>query len=50
MKLEPVTKLDKKYKTTSKKCDDAVMLENYDVIFIFLTYGQFGSRSQIPDA
>ena len=43
MKLGPVTKIDKKSKTTSKKVDDDVMSENYDVIVIFLIYGQFGA-------
>ena len=35
MKLRPLTKLDKRNKTTSKKFDDDVILENCDVIFIF---------------
>ena len=43
MKLEPVTKLDKRNKTTSKKFDDDVMSENYDFIDIFPIYGQFGA-------
>ena len=43
MKLGPVTKLDKRKKTTSKKFDDDVMLENCDVIVIFPIYGQFGA-------
>ena len=43
MKLEPVTKLDKRNKTTSKKIDDEVMLENCDVFVIFPFYGQFGA-------
>ena len=38
MKLGPVTKLDKKNKTASKKFDDGVMSENYDVIAIFPIY------------
>ena len=41
MKLGPVTKLDKRNKTTSKKMDNYVMLENCDVISIFSIYGQF---------
>ena len=41
MKLGPVTKLDKKNKTTSKKFDDEVMSANWDVIVIFPIYGQF---------
>ena len=48
MKLGPVTKLNKRNKTMSKKFDDDVMSENCDVIVIFPIYGQFGSR--IPDA
>ena len=35
MKLGPVTKIDKKNKTTSKKIDDNVMSENCDVFVIF---------------
>ena len=49
MKLGPVTKLDKRNKTTSKKIDDDVMLENWEVIVIFLIYGQFGAI-QKPDS
>ena len=40
MKLRPVTKLNKRNKTTSKN-DDNVMSENYDVAVIFPIYGQF---------
>ena len=36
MKVGPVTKLDKKNKTTSKKCDNDVMSEICDTIAIFL--------------
>ena len=43
MKLGPVTKIDKKNKTTSKKFDDDVMSRNCDVIAIFPIYGQFGA-------
>ena len=43
MKLDPVTELDKRNKTTSKKFDDDVMSENYDVIVIFRIFGQFGA-------
>ena len=43
MKLGPVTKLDKKNKTTLKKFDDGVMSESCDVIPIFLVFGQFGA-------
>ena len=37
----PVTKHDKRNKTTSKKIDDDAMSKNCDVIAIFLIYGQF---------
>ena len=40
MKLEPVTKLDKKNKTKSKNFDNNVMSKNCDVIAIFSIYGQ----------
>ena len=43
MKLEPVTKNDKRNKTTPKKLDDNVMPENCDFIVIFSIYGQFGA-------
>ena len=43
MKLGPVTKLDKKNKTTSKKFDNDVMPKNCDVIATFSIYGQFGA-------
>ena len=49
MKLGPVTKLDKRNKTTSKKFDDDVMSENCDVIVIFPIYGQFGAIRK-PDS
>ena len=50
MKLGPVTKLDKRNKTTSKKIDIDAMSENCDVIAIFrilVNLEQSGSR--IPD-
>ena len=43
MKAGPVTKLDKRNKTTSQKFDVDVMSENYEVIVIFLIFGQFGA-------
>ena len=43
MKLWPVTKLDRKNKTTSKKFGDDVMSGNYDVIVLFPIFGQFGA-------
>ena len=49
MKLGPVTKLDKRNKTTSKKFDNDVMSENCDVIVIFSIYGQFGATWK-PDS
>ena len=42
MKLGPVTRIDKRNKTTSKKIDDDVMWTDFDVIVIFTIYGQFG--------
>ena len=41
MKLRPVTKLDKRNKTTSKLFDVDLMSKNYDVIDIFRISGQF---------
>ena len=43
MKLGPVPKIDKRNKTTSKKIDDGIMLENCDVIVIFPIYSQFAA-------
>ena len=43
MKLEPVTKLENRNKTTSKKKGDDVIWENCDTIAIFPIYGQFGA-------
>ena len=48
MKFGPVTKLDKKNKTTSKKFDVDVLWGNCDVIVIFQIFGQFGAV-QRPD-
>ena len=41
MKLEPVTKFDKRNITTSKKIDDDVISASCDVIVVFSIYGQF---------
>ena len=49
MKLEPVTKLDKRNKTTSKKLEDDVMSENCDFVVIFFIFSQFGAV-QRPDS
>ena len=49
MKLGPVTKLDKKNKTTSKN-DDKVMSENRDIIAISPIYGQFGAIWKLDSA
>ena len=50
MKLEPVTKLDQRNKTTSKKIGDDVMSTNCDVIFSFWILGQFGAAGgRVPD-
>ena len=43
MKLGPVTKHDKRNKTTLKKFDDDVISANYEVTVIFPIYGQFGA-------
>ena len=43
MRLGPVTKCDKRNKTTSKKFDDDVMSGSCDVIVIFRIFGQFGA-------
>ena len=43
MKLGPVTKIDKRNKTTSKNFDDDVMSRNCDVIVIFRIFGKFGA-------
>ena len=43
MKLRPETKIEKRNKTTLKKFDDDAMSANYDVIVIFLIYGQFAA-------
>ena len=43
LKLGPVSKLDKRNKTTSKKFDDDAMSANCNVILIFQIYGQFGA-------
>ena len=49
MKLGPVTKLEKKNKTTSRKLDVDVMSENHDVIVIFRLFVQFGAVRR-PDS
>ena len=43
MKLELVTKIDKRNKKSSKKFDDDFMSECSDVIAIFPIYCQFGA-------
>ena len=49
MKLGPVTKIDKKNKTMSKKFVDDVISADYDVIVIFPIHGQFGGIRK-PDS
>ena len=49
MKLGPVTKLDKRSKTTSKNFDNNVMSGDCDIIVIFWIFGQFGAV-QRPDS
>ena len=41
MKYEPVTKHYMRNKITSDKIDEDVMSANFDVIVIFLIFGQF---------
>ena len=48
MKLGPATKLDKGYKTTSKKVDNDPVSTNYDIFVIFPVYGYVGAI-QKPD-
>ena len=43
MKLELVTKLNKRNKAMPKKLGDDVMSSNCDLIVIFVIYGQFGA-------
>ena len=49
MTLGPVTKIDKRKKTNSKKFDDDIMSEICDVIVVFPIYGQF-EAFQKPDS
>ena len=49
MKLGPVTKLDKRNKTTSKNFDNNVMSGDCDIIVIFWIFGQFGAVRR-PDS
>ena len=44
MKLGPLTKLDKRNKTTSDRLDDGIISNICDVIIIFANSEQFGSR------
>ena len=47
MKLGPVTKLERN--ETLSKIDNDLMLGNYDIIVVFLKYGQFGAIHK-PDS
>ena len=47
MKLGPVTKLDKRNKTTSKKINNDLMSENCDIIVIFWIFCQFGAVQRL---
>ena len=49
MKFGPVTKLDKRSKTISKKVVDDIMSTSYDIIVIFPIYGQFRAIAK-PDS
>ena len=51
MKLRPVTRLDKRNKTTYKKFEDDVMSANCDVMSFFRFTAKLElSGSRIPDA
>ena len=47
MMLGPVTKLNERNTTTSKKIDDNIMSNNCDITVIFLVYGQFGANQKL---
>ena len=49
MKLGPVTNLNKRNITMSKKIDDGVMSTSCEIVFIFLIYDQFGAIRK-PDS
>ena len=52
MKLRPVTKLNKRNKTTmaiTSKNGDNVMSKNYDVAVIFPIYGQFEAIKKLEN-
>ena len=49
MKLGPVTKHDKRNKTTSKKVDADIISESCDIIVIFQIFCQFGAVRR-PDS
>ena len=43
MKFGPITKIDKRNTSTSKKFDDDFMLIDCNVIVFFLVYGKFAA-------
>ena len=49
MEFGPVTKFDKRDKTTSKNFDVYIMSEKCDVVVIFRIFGQFGAVRR-PDS
>ena len=49
MTLQPVTKIDKRNKITSKKFDDDVMSTHFDVIVVFLINDKFEATLK-PDS
>ena len=49
LRLGPVTKLEERNKTMSKKFENDVISANCDVIVIFLIFGQFGAVRK-PDS
>ena len=49
MTFGPLTKIDKRNKAISKKNDEDVISENFDIIAIFSIYAQFGATRK-PDS
>ena len=50
MKIGPVTKLNRRNKTTPKKFNDDAIFTNFNVIVVFTIYGQFGAICKSPNA
>ena len=47
MTFGPLTKIDKRNKAISKKNDEDVISENFDIIAIFSIYVQFGATRKL---